>query len=254
VNLATVKAQDGIDEVRRNWTRLGKIDPFWAVCVDDSRRGGRWDPAELLATGRQEISGAVANLDRLGLCPKRERALDFGCGVGRLTAPLADHFATVTGVDISEPMLAQARRLKPAGKQCAFVHNDAPDLRLFADACFDFVYSSLVLQHLPPALTVKYLAEFVRIVRPDGAIALLVPVAHLRTPHGLVYAYAPYRMIAWFQLSIFGYPAPMRMHVLPPAQVRGVVEPLGARLAASEKHPGYGGHWRMATHFIAAPS
>ncbi len=252
-NPGSAKARASLDEVRRNWTKLGKADPLWAVCVDGSRKGGRWDPAELFATGRGEIADALASLDRLGMCRRREHALDFGCGVGRLTAALADHFTAVTGVDISLPMLAEARRHSPAGERATFVHNDSPDLRQFADSSVDLVYSSLVLQHLPPALTATYLAEFARIVRPGGVIALLVPVAHLRTPRGIVYAYAPRRLIAWAQLSVCGYPAPMRMHTLTAASVRGIMEPLGARLTATERHPGYGGHWQMATHFIAAP-
>jgi len=250
---ASVKVRDALGEIGRNWTRLGEADPLWAVCVDGSRRGGRWDPAELLATGRREIAAAMANVDGLRLCARREHALDFGCGVGRLTAALTDHFTAVTGVDISSPMLAEARRLNPAGARATFVHNDAPDLRLFADASFDLVYSSLVLQHLPPELAHRYLAEFVRIARPGGAIAILVPTAHLRTARGLAYAYAPNQLIGWLQRSVFGYPAPMRMHTLPARVVRRVIEPVGARFVASQQHQGYGGHWRMATHFIAVP-
>ncbi len=246
--------RDPLGEVRTSWAKLGQTDPLWAVCVDHSRRGGRWDPAQLLASGRREVGDAIAVLDRLGLCARRERALDFGCGVGRLTAALTDHFAAVTGVDISAPMLAQARAINSAVTRCTFLSNDAPDLRLFADGSFDLVYSSLVLQHLPPPVAARYLAEFARVVRAGGAIALLVPERHLRTPRGFAYAYAPQRVIAWFQLSVFGYPAPMRMHALPAGRVKRVVEPLGARLIASERHPGYGGHWRMAMHFVAAPS
>ncbi len=50
--------------------------------MDPARRGGRWDPAEFLASGQAEITALLASLDRLGLRPGRAAALDFGCGAG----------------------------------------------------------------------------------------------------------------------------------------------------------------------------
>lgn len=239
-----------LEELRSDWTRLGEADPLWAVCVDPARKGGRWDPEEFNATGRAEIAAALAHLDRLGLCRRRERALDFGCGAGRLTAALAAEFGEATGVDISRPMLEQAARINGGDGRCRYAHNDTADLRAFPDASFDLVYSSLVLQHIPPALARGYLAEFARVLRPGGAIMLLVPVAHARTVRGAVYALAPHQVTGWIQRRLFGYPAAMRMHTLPARRVRQVVEPLGCTLADSVPHPGYGGHWRMALHIV----
>lgn len=237
--------------LRRDWSALGEADPLWAVCVDPARSGGRWDLDEFLATGRAEISGAMSELDRLGLCARRDAALDFGCGVGRLTSALSRHFGTVTGIDISPPMLEHARRILAGDPRCRVVLGDSPDLAGFSDDSFDLVYSSLVLQHMRPRLADAYLAEFVRVVRPGGAIVLVVPEAHLRTPRGLVYAYAPHPVIAWLQRTVFGYPAPMRMHEVPAHRIRRVVEPNGARLVASRPHPIPGSHWQMARHFVS---
>ncbi len=247
---APQKLRSDLRKLRSDWTRLGEADPLWAVCVDPARKGGRWDVGEFNATGRAEITAALAHLDRLGACPRRDRALDFGCGAGRLTAALATGFAEVTGVDISPPMLEQAARINGADGRCRYVLGDTADLRGFADASFDLVYSSLVLQHIPPPLAGAYLAEFVRVLRPGGAIMLLVPVAHPRTLRGGVYAFAPHQVTGWIQRRIFGYPAPMRMHTLPAHRVRQTVEPLGCSLADSVPHPGYGGGWRMALHIV----
>jgi ubiquinone/menaquinone biosynthesis C-methylase UbiE len=238
-------------EIRRDWTTLGEADPLWAVCVDPARKGGGWDLGEFLATGRTEIDGAISELDRLGLCARRDSALDFGCGVGRLTSALSRHFGTVTGVDISPPMLEHARKILADDPRCRVVLGDGPDLAGFCDDSFDLVYSSLVLQHMAPGLADGYLAEFVRVTRPGGAIVLVGPEAHLRTPRGLVYAYAPHSVIAWLQRRVFGYPAPMRMYELPASRVRRVVEPRGARLVGSLPHPIPGSHWRMARHFVS---
>jgi ubiquinone/menaquinone biosynthesis C-methylase UbiE len=247
-----MNARRSLAGLRRDWTRLGQADPLWAVCVDPVKQGGRWDIEEFLESGRAEIADAMADLDRLGMCGRRNDALDFGCGVGRLTAALAVHFTSVTGVDISPSMLGHARKLHADNPRCRFVQNDRLDLQAFPSGRFDLVYSGLVLQHMPAALAGGYLAEFVRVVRPGGAIVILVPEAHLRTPRGIVYAYAPHRLIGLVQRRVYGYPAPMRMHTLPASRVRKLVEPQGARIVASLPKEAYGGHWRMTQHFIVS--
>jgi SAM-dependent methyltransferase len=240
----------------RDWTKLGLDDPLWAVCVDPARRGGRWDVAEFMASGRAEIAAALDRLDQLGTCADRSAALDFGCGVGRLTAALSDHFDSVTGVDISPSMLDMARNLLASRPGCTVLHNASPDLKIFPDASFDLVYSSLVLQHMPRALAREYLAEFVRVTRPGGAVVILVPEAHKLTPGGVVYALTPRCFTGLVQRTIFRYPAPMQMTTLPARRVRREVEQCGARLVASDARSGVGEHWRMKCHFIArdAPS
>lgn len=245
-----MRASESLAGLHRDWTRLGEADPLWAVCVDPARRGGRWEIPDFLASGQAEIAGALALLDRLGLCRSRETALDFGCGAGRLTGALADRFASVTGVDISAPMLDRARALHGANGRCRFVLNDTPALGAFPGAAFDLVYSSLVLQHMPPGLAEGYLAEFIRVLRPGGAIVILVPARYRRTLRGLVYAWAPGRLTGLIQRRVFGYPAPMQMHVLPAARLQRVAGGHGARLAASVPRPGYSRHWQMVQHVI----
>ena len=240
-----------LTRLSRDWTTLGLDDPLWAVCVDRDRRGGRWDLAEFMASGQAEIATAVSRLDQLGICTTRFAALDFGCGVGRLTAALGGYFDSVTGVDISESMLARARSLLAGQPGCQVVHNASPDLKIFADASFDLVYSSLVLQHMPRALACAYLAEFVRVTRPGGAIVILVPDGHKPTPSGAVYALAPRCLTGLIQRKIFRYPAPMQMTTLPARRVRREAERCGARLVASDPRSGVGRHWQMKCHFIA---
>jgi SAM-dependent methyltransferase len=59
--------------------------------------------------------------------------------------------------------------------RCRFVLNAAPDLRLFEDARFDFVYSRIVLQHIPPALVRGYLPEMLRVLAPGGVLLFQLP-------------------------------------------------------------------------------
>jgi ubiquinone/menaquinone biosynthesis C-methylase UbiE len=234
----------------RDWSKLGAEDPLWAVCVDPDRRGGRWDPEEFLASGRAEVNDSLDRINQLGISLRRGDALDFGCGVGRLTTALSTHFEAVTGVDISRPMLDRALTMHAGNSRCTFMHNDGPDLSPFGDASFDLVYSSLVLQHMPRALAAGYLLEFIRVLRPGGAIVVVVPEAHRRTARGNVYAYAPQSVIGLIQRKLYGYPATMQMRTLPARWIRRHVEPQGGRLVNSYPRQGAGDHWRMACHFI----
>jgi SAM-dependent methyltransferase len=239
-------------ELSRDWTQLGEQDPLWAVCVDSAKRGGLWQVEDFLATGQSEIASAMARLADLGLCAARRDALDFGCGVGRLTAALSSHFDSVIGVDIAPSMIDHARRMHRANRRCRFLFNDQPDLSLFDDDSFDLVYSGLVLQHMAPALADSYLREFARVVRPGGAIVLLVPEAHRRSPRGLVYAYVPRRIVGWLQVAVFGYPAPIRMEKVPVRRIGGLLEGGQACILDSEPYPIPGCHWRMSRHYIKA--
>ncbi len=105
----------------------------------------------------------------------RERVLDIGCGIGRMTVPLARRFREVVGVDVSREMVRRARgALAPFPNAGAEVVSGT-DLGAFPAQSFDFVFSYLVLQHVPqPALVRGYLLEIARVLRPGGAFHVQV--------------------------------------------------------------------------------
>ena len=160
---------------RRAWEAFGRTDPLWAVLSDSSKRGGKWDVDEFFATGAREIAGVIDRLTGLGLQPPRRLAVDFGCGVGRLTRALAAEFDQVIGVDLSEAMVAEARRLNAAVPNVRFVHNPSTSLDGLASGSVDFVYSRLVLQHIPSHVAAGYVREFVRMLAPDGIAVFGAP-------------------------------------------------------------------------------
>jgi SAM-dependent methyltransferase len=239
------------DKVSRDWTRLGETDPLWAVHVVPDKRGGRWDPAQFLATGEAVVSGVMAWLDRLGLPTRFHRVLDFGCGAGRLTQALAGRADSVVGVDVAEPMLAVARDLDPAGR-CEFVHNDRADLRAFADGEFDLVFSELVLQHLPRPAIDAYLAEFLRVLRSGGLGVLHTTTSPLWTVKGMVWRFAPGWLVRAGQRVLLRYPAPMRMTAVPPARVRAVVEAHGGSIVDTQTYDDRAAHWRCTRYVLRA--
>jgi SAM-dependent methyltransferase len=240
-----------LDQLQDDWTRLGREDPLWAVYVAPGTKGGKWDVDEFFALGRREVDGVFAEFDRLGLKPGRRRALDFGCGVGRLSQALAAHTDEVIGVDISPPMLEKARELDRSGGRCRFLLNEATDLALVDSGSVDVVYSSLVLQHMPPELARGYLREFVRVLAPGGVAAFQVASRPTMSLKGLIFRLAPWPVLRWAQQRILRYPAPMRMSQMTSDDVRKAVEGTGARLVAAVDDGSYGGHWHYTRYFVS---
>jgi SAM-dependent methyltransferase len=163
---------------QRDWEELAEVDPLWAVLSDPARRGGRWRLDEFLATGEDDVERVLRVAGELGRPAGRRRALDFGCGVGRVTRALAGRFEEVLGVDVSERMVAQARELNADVPNSRFEANAAPDLRALESASFDLVFSRIVLQHLPRREDVlRYVEELLRVARPDGLVVFQLPGA-----------------------------------------------------------------------------
>jgi SAM-dependent methyltransferase len=162
-------AEPNVERLSREWDELARGDALWEVLSDPDRRDGRWQLDEFFASGEREVAAALDRARELGRPERHERALDFGCGVGRLTRALSQRFSECVGVDVSEEMVEQARRLHGDRPGIEFVVNVAPDLRRFESAGFDLVYSSKVLQHMPSGRQAcAYVAEFLRLLRPGG--------------------------------------------------------------------------------------
>lgn len=194
-------------ETQDHWTQLGRDDPFWAVLTDPNKRGGRWDPKEFFQTGVDEINGVLGNLESRKVKVLKGKALDFGCGVGRLSQALAKHFDEVHGVDISPSMLEHANRFNQFGTKCAYHLNGASDLRIFPDGSFDFVYTAIVLQHMQPQYQKGYITEFFRVLKPGGVIEFQVISGkgwRQFIPDSLVTVYRKWRHGEKAYISMFG--------------------------------------------------
>ena len=137
------------DKYRQQWETLGGEDPYWAVLSEPEKKGDRWDKAEFFQTGADEIASLLVKIAQLGLHPEFGCALDYGCGVGRLSRALAGAFQKVMGVDISETMLSEARSINCGYDNLRFSRNDGDTLADVGSESVDFVYSNLVLQHSP---------------------------------------------------------------------------------------------------------
>jgi SAM-dependent methyltransferase len=158
-----------LDKLKNDWESLAERDAFGAILTDASRSDGRWDTSEFMTTGETEIEIVMSHLAGIGCIPDFDcPALDFGCGVGRLTQALGRRFASCVGMDISRQMIEKADLLNQYAHCRYVVHSDT---RLpFADGSFAFIYSNIVLQHVPRRFSEPYLREFVRVLAPGGVL------------------------------------------------------------------------------------
>jgi SAM-dependent methyltransferase len=145
------------EDMRRYWDARAREDAFFFV---DSRQPYRSSDPDAFWTGEETVDYFLGGL---GVeLASTDTALEIGCGVGRITRVLAARTDRVFALDISEEMLARARE-----------HN--PELDGSVDACVSVV----VLQHMPdPSLTLGYVREVGRALRPGGWAALQVSNDH----------------------------------------------------------------------------
>src|SRR5262249_36169451 len=102
------------------------------------------------------------------------RGLDVGCGTGRLLAFLHDAWPglRLTGIDLSVPCLAWARRL--IGRTARVKRIEGAGEKLpFEDASIDFIVSSFLLHELPQTVRDELLREMARVVKRDGLVVLV---------------------------------------------------------------------------------
>jgi ubiquinone/menaquinone biosynthesis C-methylase UbiE len=201
-----------------------------AVLTRRGLEGNRWDPDEFFAHGRREVEEVSAYLEELGL-DVGGRGLDFGCGVGRLTQAFAEHAREMVGVDIARSMVDAARTFDRHADRVRYVENTSPDLSICADASFDFVYSNITLQHVPPRFVRRYVTEFFRVVRPGGWVLFQMrsgPRVEPGTPRALLYRLNREHFRRFLQ-RLQGKPA-YEIHFLARSQVEETIEAAGGQL------------------------
>jgi SAM-dependent methyltransferase len=106
---------------------------------------------------------------------KRGRALELGCGVGKVAIELAKAGESVTGIDVSDSAISQARELaRSLGVSVDLRRMNAEEMD-FSDSSFDLVYGSGILHHLSLARAVSGIC---RVLKPNGRVVFLEPLGH----------------------------------------------------------------------------
>lgn len=166
------------NDTDKTWEIFGMKDPYYGVLTHDKYRSENLDDSikiDFFKSGETHVQHVFHVLEKFFSVTSGRRCLDFGCGVGRVTIPLAKRFAHVVGVDVSMAMLSEARE--------NFLHNGVENVTLVKSddqlSCvqgqFDFIHSYIVLQHIPAKRGLNIVENLLARLNPGGVIALHVP-------------------------------------------------------------------------------
>lgn len=164
-----------INDLQKDWETLAAEDALWAILSRPEKDRNRWQIEDFFATGKETIDTYMVLMRQAGVSENFKNALDFGCGVGRLTKAWLNFSSESSGVDISEQMIGLAKQFHKDNASLHFHHNPSSDLRIFQDGQFDLVFSHICLQHIPFSLVKGYIGEFSRICQKQGIVVFQLP-------------------------------------------------------------------------------
>ena len=237
--------------MRSDWDRYAETDPLWAILTNPGTKGRRWDPDAFFETGRQEIEALMQYVRSLPADCGRGRALDFGCGVGRLTRALADHFEEVYGVDISPAMIKLARQYSGHIPKCKFAQNPDPSFRALPAGEFDLIYSNITLQHIPPRHSKRYLQGMMRLLRPGGVLIFQLPSHSWRALTGKLW-HLWYEEV--YRRCVPGADPLMAMYGVRKGRMIELIEAGGCRLLDVQANGVAGPKWTSYRYAVKRPS
>jgi SAM-dependent methyltransferase len=177
--------------MRKDWDARARKNAFHYIA--SWRR--EWDADSFLTSGEEDFARLVSPvLLRCGLPASGRAMLELGCGAGRMTHSFAKRFERVYAFDLSPEMLRRAREIHKQRSNILWLLGNGADLSCIASGSLDFVFSYLVLQHVPEeALVLRYVQELLRVLRPGGVFLFqfnggLEPTMNLRgrTAWGIV--------------------------------------------------------------------
>jgi len=155
------------DIMRRDWDARARSNAF--VYIASWRND--WDEAAFFESGEQDYLRLVQPiLEKLQFDPAGKSMVELGCGAGRMTRSLARRFACVKAVDISKEMQVRGKGYLQSFSNIEWILTDGESLSGIASESVDFVFSYLVLQHMPSKKVVRNaVREMMRILRHGGA-------------------------------------------------------------------------------------
>lgn len=166
------------DRYAAEWEALARRDAYFPLlAADGSAATSAGDPANVVffESGEADITSLLAAIAALlGHDVPLASALDFGCGAGRLTLPLARRASRVVGCDIAPTMLMHARENAAAAQLQNVSFVDCGELTALPERQFDFICALLVFRYIPPADGYPVIDALLRLLTPGGIAAIQV--------------------------------------------------------------------------------
>ena len=153
--------------MRRDWDDRARRDAFHYIASWKQD----WDIDSFLASGEEDYETLVSPiLERCGVPASGDVMVELGCGAGRMTPNFGRRYGRILALDLSAEMLQRARQIHAAQQNILWLRVGGTDLGCLRSGSVDFLFSYLVLQHLPDEkLVFGYIREFLRVLRPGGA-------------------------------------------------------------------------------------
>jgi SAM-dependent methyltransferase len=158
----------------KSWEKFGKDDPYFAVATHEKYRNKNLNEEALedfFASGEEHVELLLKAFRQKFNYQEAffKNVLDFGCGTGRLVIPFAKRAEKVTGIDISQPMLAEAEKnlqKRNIGNVELIQSGDITQLNFPLE--FDLVHTSIVLQHIPTNIGYTIIDRLISFTREGG--------------------------------------------------------------------------------------
>jgi 2-polyprenyl-3-methyl-5-hydroxy-6-metoxy-1,4-benzoquinol methylase len=203
-----------IATIREHWTDLGKKRPHHSVLTNklflpENIQGNLYAFWE---SGHGDVATIRDILQRhnFGLLEEKT-CVEYGCGVGRNTLPLAKLFRRVHAYDISSEHISLARQYAEESNITNIDFHLCTDSLISPLNECDFFYSIIVFQHNPPPVIVQLIRNSLNALKIHGIAMFQVPT------------YIPsyeFRIKQWLKTK---HPMDMQMHCLPQEKVFDVI-------------------------------
>jgi 2-polyprenyl-3-methyl-5-hydroxy-6-metoxy-1,4-benzoquinol methylase len=137
----------------KEWEKIADVNPYYGVLTDSKYLNSNLTTENkkvFFETGVKHIHEIVSKIRQyIDSSYKINKALDFGCGVGRFLLPLSKISDEVVGIDISESMLSEAKNnCESQGINNVHLIKSDDSLSLL-EGKYDFIHSFIVFQHIP---------------------------------------------------------------------------------------------------------
>jgi len=165
--------------MRRDWDDRARRDAFHYIASWKQD----WSIESFLASGEKDYATLVSPvLERCGISANGQVMVELGCGAGRMTPSFARRYERAVALDLSSEMLQRARQIHAEQQNILWLRVGGTDLACLRSGSADFLFSYLVLQHLPNEdLAFGYIGEFLRVLRPGGGFLFQFNGSHKPT-------------------------------------------------------------------------